>query len=351
MTVVPAAALHPTTESLKQIWERVFERSPIGIHENFYELGGNATRADAICAAIAEMYAIDVPGAAVTHAPSVAEFTALIQQQPLPKLSPLIKIKSGREDHPIFFAHGLSGMVEYHILAQHIRTPHAIYGVQARGLEGREEPFDSIPEMATYYLDALMDKQKVGPYLLIGYSFGGLVALEMAQQLLARDQHVAMLALIDAYPHPRFMRPAQRLRMFVKRIQTHAETMADLSGSSGLSYFVRGVKRKLHLAAPLEIGRKPEAADMSLAATMPWVNQKSFWAYASYCPKFYPGPVDFVSTEIQTFFPGNPAPVWKHLVESLRIKKIPGDHLNILSNEYMPLAKALTEFVQDVRVD
>lgn len=349
MSVVQATSRHPTSENVQEIWEKVFRRSPIHLTDNFYDLGGNAERADAICAALAETYGLRVPGAVITHAPTIRELAALLQHDPLPSLSPLIKIKSGSEEHPIFFAHGLSGMVEYHILAQHIPTNHAIYGTQARGLDGREEPFESIPEMATYYLDALIEKQPAGPYLLVGYSFGGLVALEMAQQLLARGQRIAMLALVDAYPHPRFMRLAQRMRMLVKRIRTHAGTMSGMSTSGGLTYFVRGVKRRLHLAAPLEIGKRPEISEISLANTMPWVNQKSYWAYASYKPKPYPGTIDFVSTEIQTFFPGNPASVWKHLSAGLRTTKIPGDHLNILSTEYKPLAKALTQFIQSAK--
>jgi thioesterase domain-containing protein len=347
--VQPSTVNRPTVENLKEIWEKVFRRSSIRVTENFYDLGGNAEHADAICAAIAETHSLSVPGAAITHAPTVIELARLLQHDPLPRLSPLVKIKSGSEEHPIFFAHGLSGMVEYHILAQHIRTDYAIYGIQALGLDGCEEAFESIPDMATYYLDALLQKQPVGPYFLIGYSFGGLVALEMSQQLLARKQNVAMLALIDAYPHPRFMRLAQRLQVFVKRIRTHAENISEMPTESGFKYLVKGVKRRLRLEAPLETPRYLDRADISLAATVPWVKQKCYRAYARYRPKFYSGPVDFVSTKVQTFFPGSPTSVWSHLVGDLRIKKIPGDHLSILSTEYMPLAQALTEFIQSAR--
>src|SRR5580765_4940092 len=99
------------------------------------------------------------------------------------RVSPFVEIRAGELQPPIVIAHGLSGMVQFSELAKHIRTRHPIYGIQARGVDGVEEPLKSVDEMADYYLQELHLIQPRGRYLLIGYSFGGLVALEMAQRL------------------------------------------------------------------------------------------------------------------------------------------------------------------------
>jgi acetoacetyl-CoA synthetase len=343
--VQSARSKTPTAEGLKLIWEQVFQKSPISLTDNFHALGGNAREADAICDEIERIYGQHLSGVTISHVPTVAELAAFLQQDPPPRLSPFIQIKTGSAPPPIFFAHGLSGMVEYYTLAQHIRTDHPIYGVQARGLDGIDEPFDRVEDMASFYLDGFARIHPNGPYYLIGYSFGGLVAFEMAQRLVAQGKKVGMLALVDAYPHPRFMPPNPRLRLFGRRMKTHARNMNALSMSSALSYFGRGLRRKFRIAVPAENGSNPAVPEGSLAATMPRVNQKAYRAFSNYRPRHYPGLVQFVTTKIQTFFPGDPAAVWRRLSADLVVETIPGDHLNILSTEYRPLADALSRFM------
>jgi thioesterase domain-containing protein len=327
------------------IWEGVFKR-PIEFTDNFNDLGGNAERADAICAEIARLHGCRLPGAAISQAPTVEQLTVLLQQDPLPKLSPFIKIKPGVASSPVFIAHGLSGMVEFYKLARHIRTPHAIYGIQARGLDGKEEPYDRLEDMADYYLEALAETHPNGPYFLIGYSFGGLVALEMAQRLVQQGKRVGLLALIDAYPHPRFMPAPLRAWLFTKRMRRHASAMSGMTASNALSFFGRGILRKLHLAAPLISDDRPATPDTSLATTIPRVNHRAYRAYFNYRPRFYPGPIKFVTTEVKTFFPGNPETIWKHLTDDFEARMIPGDHLNIVSTEYRQLAEVLTSYIE-----
>lgn len=74
-------------------------------------------------------------------------------------------------------------MMDFYKVVKRIEIPNAIYGMQAKGIDRVEEPFDRIEDMAQFYLDALRDVRPRGPYLLIGYSLGGLVTLEMAQRL------------------------------------------------------------------------------------------------------------------------------------------------------------------------
>ena len=236
-----------------------------------------------------------------------------------PKFSPFVKIKAGDEKPPIFIAHGLSGIVQFYELAKHIRTGNPIYGIQARGIDGIEEPLDRVEDMTKFYLEALLELYPDDDYILIGYSFGGLVALEMAQRLTENGKKVALLVLLDAYPHPRFMPAPQRLRLFARRMRSHAREMRQLSLPNALSYFVNGLKRRMHFPGALhESQRPPETLGLSFTETaLRRVNQKAYLAYTNYQPKFYRGRIKFVATEMKSFFPGNPATIWGKLTLSL----------------------------------
>jgi thioesterase domain-containing protein len=237
-------------------------------------------------------------------------------------------------------------MVEFYRLAETIPTAHPIFGVQARGIDGRDEPFDRVEDMAAYYMDTLATLHPSGPYLLVGYSFGGLVALEMAQQMLARKQRVDLLVLIDAYPHPRFMPAAQRWRLALRRMHRHAGNMAEIPLGQAVTYFWRGIQRKFFVSGPEVKGLAPAGPPLSFATTLPYVNQKAYTAYANYRPRFYPGPIKFITTEEKTFFPGDPAIIWNQLTSDFESVTIPGNHLNIVHVDCTPLADVLTGFLR-----
>jgi acetoacetyl-CoA synthetase len=266
--------------------------------------------------------------------------------------SPFVLIKPGTANTPLILAHGLDGLASFSCLAKQIRTAHPIYGIQAKGVDGLEAPFERVEDMAAFYLDSLRELQPKGPYLLVGYSFGGLVALEMAQQLSENQNEVALLALLDTFPHPRFMSPSHRLPLFFKRMRSHVSQVRQRSLRGVFSYFVSGLKRRLHLPGALHESQRPaETAGLSFAATaLRRVNQKAYLAYASYRPRFYRGQVRFVATDSQTFFPGDPAEIWGDLAGQFEVEVIPGDHLNIVSSGSEALAAALTRYIGEVTV-
>jgi len=266
-----------------------------------------------------------------------------------PRTSPFLKIKDGTDFPPIIIAHGLSGTVQVSELAHHIATQHPIFGVQAKGVDGREEPLDRVEDMADFYLSALTDIQRQDPYILIGYSFGGLVALEMAKRLWKDGKHVALLVMLDAFPHPHFMPLPWRVRLFGRRMLIHAQHMRQMSLAGAADYFTNGVKRRLHLARPLGDIDGPEILTLPLQeATLRRVNEKAYHAYASYQPSYYPAKINFVTTEDKTFFPGDPRAIWGDLSQELEVEVIPGNHLNIVTTEFHALAAVLTRYIRRV---
>ena len=114
-------------------------------------------------------------------------------------------MKPGTDEPPFFITHGLGGNVmELSKIVEQIRTRHPVYGVQWKGLDGTEAPDNSIEDMAQYFMNAIIELQNHGPYLLCGLSIGGLPMLETAHRLVARGEEVALLVFLDTYPHPRY---------------------------------------------------------------------------------------------------------------------------------------------------
>jgi acetoacetyl-CoA synthetase len=336
-----------TLEELTQIWQRVLQRSPIGPDDNFSDLGGTDLSADSLFAEIAQVFGRELPSATICYAPTIAALAALIEQPTLPRFPPLLQLKPGSEKPPIFIAPGVGGRASFSPLAGHIRTGHPIYGIQAKGVDGLEEPFDRVENMAKFYLDALKQMQPHGPYILVGYSFGGLLALEMAQRLSDDRESVALLALMDTYPHPRYFPPSERLRLIAKRMRNRISLVKKLSLRGAFSHSVRAFQRRLHLARVRHRTPSPGTSRLSFAQTLSRVEASNFVAMAHYRPRFYRGKIRFVRPEGDNYLPSDPAALWKGLAAELEVEIVPGDHLGMVNTHFENLAAVLTRYVKE----
>jgi acetoacetyl-CoA synthetase len=260
------------------------------------------------------------------------------------KSSPFVTIKDGLEKPPIFIIHGVCGRVQFSKLAGQIQTHNPVYGIQARGTDGIEPPFDRIEDMSSFYLEALTHFYPHGAYILIGYSFGGLIALEMAQQLIENGRCVPLLFLVDAYPHPRFLEPNQRKRLFLRRMGRHFEKMRQLSLPAAFFYFIKGFKNRLRVFSTRSktLAKPYHERDSALKL----VETKAYDALAVYKPKFYPGKINFVAPDEKSFFPERPEPVWANLANELEVDFIPGNHLNIVTSQSQALAAVVTRHIR-----
>jgi amino acid adenylation domain-containing protein len=184
---------------LTHLWEEVLGVRPVGVTDNFFELGGHSLAAVRLFALIEKRLGKKVPLASVFQGATV-EHLAQILQRPSETAphSSLVAIQPDGSRRPLFLIHPAGGHVfPYAHLARHLGSDQPCYGLQARGLEEGQEPHSRIEDMAAYYIEALRTVQPTGPYLLGGWSMGGVIALEMAQQFHAQGQRVALLALLD----------------------------------------------------------------------------------------------------------------------------------------------------------
>jgi pimeloyl-ACP methyl ester carboxylesterase len=206
------------TGVLTPIWQRVLQLPSIGLDDDFFDLGGDSSLALQLFTEIAEVCGRELPPVTIYQARTIAALAAFLEQTTSPPFPALVLLKAGAKQPPIFLAHGLGGSVmDFFQPVRHIDSDHPIYGIQSKGIDGLDEPLERIEDMAEFSIDAVRELQPHGPYILIGYSLGGLVALEMAQRLSAAGEEIALLGMLDAYPHIRHLSFGQRTRLIARQ--------------------------------------------------------------------------------------------------------------------------------------
>ena len=184
---------------LTWIWETVLGVRPIGVTDNFFDLGGHSLVAVQLFDRIARTLGKKLPVSALFEAPTIDELAALIRQQNWsPTWKSLVAVQPGVKAPCLFIAPpaGCSA-VALARLTHYLDPDLPVYGLQYAGLDGKDAPHASVEEIATYHLTEIRKLQPSGPYLLAGICFGSFVALEMAQQLRAEGEQVALLAILD----------------------------------------------------------------------------------------------------------------------------------------------------------
>ena len=336
-----------TIDALVPIWERVLQRSSINVQDNFFDLGGDPSLAEKLLLEIEQACGRELPRFMIYHAPTVSTLAALLEQSTLPRFPALIPLKAGVEWPPVFIAAGMGGdPLHCFQLARHMQSEHPILTLQARGLDGKEEPFDRIEDIAQYFIDAIKELQPHGPYLLIGGSLGGLVTLEMAQRLIANGEKVALLAMLGAYPHFRFLSMGQRIRLVTRRVNHHASTVMQLPMHEVFSYVVRRAKRRLHVAR-IHGELYPPPEGIVLTAAMQRLRDSDHLALTRYRPRFYDGRIRFVEAASSIYLPDDPAAVWARLAREFEVETVPGDHNGIIRTHFVSLAAVLSRYVAE----
>ena len=196
------AIVEPRSEAeqaLKEIWKSVLGVDNIGIHDNFFDIGGNSILSIRIFARIAEKFNVHLPLSALFTETTIEKLAARITEQKETNKSwpVLVPIQINGSKPPFFAVHGIGGGVGYRDLSNSLGNDQPLFGLQAVGQDGQEAFDVSIEAMASRYIRAMRSQQPHGPYRIGGYCFGGLIAYEMACQLEEMGEQVSTLAIFE----------------------------------------------------------------------------------------------------------------------------------------------------------
>jgi len=195
----------PLQKQLRQIWEELLGRRGIGVRDNFFELGGHSLLAARLMHRLTEIHGKSLPLAVLLEAPTIEKLAVVLRGDVSKHWSSLVAIQSEGSKPPFFCVHGVGGnVVGFQELAKRMKPDFPFYGLQSQGLDGTSKLYTTIESMAEHYLREIRRVQPHGPYHVGGFSMGGLVAYEIAHQLVAAGEEVGLVVLFDTYAsHPK----------------------------------------------------------------------------------------------------------------------------------------------------
>ncbi len=193
------AAQTESEKKLTAIWSKSLGIKEIGIHDNFFELGGHSLIAVTMMAEIGKQFDRTLPLSKLMENSTIHSLAGLLEQdQVYMEYQTLVAIQPNGNKVPVYLVHGAGLHVFlFQALKKHLDEDQPVYGIQALGLQNDMDPLETIEEMAAFYISEILAQNPDGPYALVGYSFGGLVVFEMAQQLRAMGKEVSMLGMLD----------------------------------------------------------------------------------------------------------------------------------------------------------
>ncbi|MCC6698260.1 MAG: amino acid adenylation domain-containing protein [Candidatus Hydrogenedentes bacterium] len=377
--------VEPSTESeiqIAAIWKALLGRDRISAHDNFLDIGGHSMLAVAMVSRVSDAFGMEIPLRWVFEAPTVAGLGRKIDELRAPHgdaasaVHPaggrseswpdvVVPIRTAGNRAPIFLIAPAGGTIfAYYALAHHLGHDQPVFALQDPAYEGRRAPCESLEEMASCYIEAIRAVQPHGPYHIGGWSLGGTVAFEMAQQLRGE---VGLLFLIETITGLRA--PSKGHKPLSQRLRHVWENMGHRM-SFALSGLVTTVEGARHSIAASPVGRtllrllrlangrgerafrsqyeramNRSAGDvrgggtmlMNQAAARHWVSiaLANMRAFKRYTPKPYNGRITlFLAERRANARPAvDPSRGWSKLTTAeVDVHTLPGDHFSILRN-------------------
>jgi len=345
--------------TLVGFWRELLGVDQIGVHDNFFDLGGHSLIAVRLFRMIRSSFDIDLPISVLFERPTIAECGELIASQASPEkvdtdtggdtanAKPTLRnvhvvpMQTGKsENTPLFICAGMFGNVlNLRHLALHLGKDRPVYGLQARGLYGDQGPHETFEEAARDLLHEVRQIQPHGPYLFAGFSGGGLTAYEMAQQLAEVGERVDQLIMLDTpVPiEPQFS-VADRITMRLQDVR-----------NEGASFLMNWVRNRIEWE---NTKRELSEADSIALAPESFHDRKIEAAFRRALTRYvihpYAGPVTLLRPKpvIQyalsggrryqqgrtPFFEDNG---WSRYIENLTIEEVPGDHDSMVLEPYV----------------
>ena len=367
LSEVYVAAQDHLQNQLKQIWEKVLKIRPIGIRDNFFDLGGDSILAAYLFSLLEEQIVGQrLPISTILSAPTIEQLADILGTGGwASSWASLIPIQTVGTRSPFFCVHPHEGnVVGFYDLSKNLGQDQPLYGLQAQGLDGKSVGQCSFENMAAHYLKEIRTVQPRGPYFLGGLCMGGVLALEMAQQLHTLGEKVGLLVLMDA-PHPdypEFLPHTTSLDRIIHRIKDRAlmevTIFTGIETRAKLPYLVDKLRRFLTITQMkskillnrylVGLGLRIDYYPMHTPETLSEAHRK---AYKNYRPRPYRGlTVLFRAKKQPRGIIPNPSLDWSGLISNLEIREIPGHPRGLISGPRVQIvAQQLKSLIEQVR--
>jgi amino acid adenylation domain-containing protein len=372
---LPVTALE---RQLAALWSEVLGTEVTSVHRSFFELGGNSLTMIQLHNRLGAALGRDVPVVDLFRHTTIAGLAEHLARdgslaagggaRPAGPAAALVPIQLPRPRPPLFCVPGATGASLYFApLAYSLGADQPVYGLQAPGIEGDRPALRTVEEMAELYVEAALAVQESGPFLLAGQSYGGTVALEMAQQLRRRGRQVAFVGMFDT--------------MMIERLQESFLVDDDLAIDMLVRVFCSVFEQSLGLryrdlpaAAPRErldflLDRLKGQALVSsrlLVHGLLEVFRASMEAAVRYRPSVYPGRITLFRSQglpdgyqdveiVMDLAPDDPTFGWSRWsAQPVEVVHVPGDHVSMLKEPHVAelgarLRSALDDALAGVR--
>ena len=361
--------------TLVSYWEDLLGVDRIGVKDSFFDLGGHSLIAVRLFAQVRKAFQVDYPISVLFEAPTVESFAALIKDQigDVPAgeegkaatsdsaasrtrymhLVPMNQ-EEATDKTPFFLVAGMFGNVlNLRNLAGLVGRDRPFYGLQARGLYGDQEPHETFEDAARDYIAEMRTVQPKGPYLLGGFSGGGITAYEIAQQLIAAGEEIALLVMLDTIlPVTPALTTGDRAKIQMIELKKKGPQYFAEWADKRMKWEVERIRKRLggdeeHSATPQFQNDTIEAA---FRAALPLYDLKP---YAGRVVLFRPkldkrwvlGPDRFVNSERAFVYEDNG---WGQHVAQIDVYEVPGDHDSmVLEPNVRIVAGRMRKFLDD----
>ena len=306
--------------AVRQVWRHVLRVPVRGPEDDFFEAGGDSLKAITFMMELERALNLELSLTLIIETPKFAALCDALREHGTAHYTPLVTLKAGEGLPPVFFIHGVGGSVaRLFSIARRMTYSGAVIGIQARGLTGKEPPHARVETMAVEYLIEVKARQPHGPYYLCGYSFGGLVAFEMARRLRELGDEVGMVGLFDTMMSPLRWPLHSWLAIVRCRMARFAAGVRDAPIHTWPASIRKIVGR---VCERLRGYRLTSALKVTLSAMR---------ASARYRPGFYPGELTLFSPVGRE--PGLPSlqAIWSKHARALSIVETAGSHTTMLS--------------------
>jgi thioesterase domain-containing protein/acyl carrier protein len=331
---------------LVEIWSEILQTNPIGVTDNFFDLGGHSLLVIQLIAAIEQRLGCHLPVITLFRESTIEKIAVLIEQDRTSSdLDILIPLQTKGNLSPLFLIHQAGGYaLSYSLLAQILGEDRPVYALQSHGLDGKQSPLDTIEAMAASYIKSIRSIFPDGPYLLGGHSLGGLIAFEMAVQLEGTGQQVENLLIIDTHPPlPTNIEVDANLEddigilcfivdqigaYFQKIIKVTPEELVELDQVSQFEYVLQLLQ--YHEVIPPDSGR-------NLVSGLINVYKANVQASLAYQPQLIKAAIAlFKTAALAENFPDDPTVGWRKLTSNqVSIYDLPGEHQTVLQQPHV----------------